>query len=152
MTLNHTFFSSYPKLQNVTSDAVAHLVIIFNWHTRDFSHPKCTSYYSISIKFPMLCDKSLKLKHFLPARQRELRGNFVCWCLAVLALLTGVSACERSCRGPNLDWRPNLVLIILDTVRADVLGVVTEQGPLTPNIDEISRQGTTFVNAFAPAP
>lgn len=47
---------------------------------------------------------------------------------------------------------PNIILIILDTVRADGLNVMTEQGSLTPNIDEISQQGTTFAKAFTPAP
>ncbi len=58
---------------------------------------------------------------------------------------------------PNLfsSWRsknkPNIALIVLDTLRADSLynGI---KGSLVPNIKQIAQQGTLFANAFSPAP
>ena len=67
---------------------------------------------------------------------------------AGLAPSLWLSGCSKRQQGK----KPNIILIILDTARADSLGVLAEHGSSTPNIDDISRQGTTFVNAFAPSP
>ncbi|MBN2561203.1 MAG: sulfatase [Phycisphaerae bacterium] len=68
--------------------------------------------------------------------------------MAILIVLAGALLFWR-----EVSRRPvNVVLIVLDTVRADCVGVETKDGPLTPSIDEVARQGTKFANAFAPAP
>lgn len=46
--------------------------------------------------------------------------------------------------------RPNIVVLVLDSVRADALSCYTGGG-LTPNIDAIAEEGLLFENAFAPA-
>lgn len=48
--------------------------------------------------------------------------------------------------------RPNVILISLDTLRADRLGSYGYARPTSPNIDEIARQGARFELAFAQAP
>ncbi|MGH7820119.1 MAG: sulfatase, partial [Candidatus Binatia bacterium] len=45
--------------------------------------------------------------------------------------------------------RPNVVLIVLDTQRADFLGAYGHRGNLSPRFDELAREGTLFENAFA---
>lgn len=47
--------------------------------------------------------------------------------------------------------RPNVVIIILDTVRADYIVTSGEHGSFTPVIDRISREGVVFENTFAPS-
>ena len=47
---------------------------------------------------------------------------------------------------------PNVVFIVLDTVRADHLSCYGYEGNTTPNIDQISREGVLFLNSFVPAP
>lgn len=47
---------------------------------------------------------------------------------------------------------PNVILITLDTVRADHLSLYGYSRPTTPNIDRWARQGVVFENAMAPAP
>lgn len=50
---------------------------------------------------------------------------------------------------PNL---PNVLFIILDTVRADELGLHGYQRPTTPNIDAFAKSGVSFDAAFSTAP
>jgi len=47
---------------------------------------------------------------------------------------------------------PNVLLVVLDTVRADHLSCYGYGRLTTPNIDRISRQGVLFLNAFSPSP
>lgn len=55
------------------------------------------------------------------------------------------------CIGTRASERPNLVLIVVDTLRADAIS--TELGnPRTPNIAELAKHGVAFSRAFAHAP
>jgi len=53
--------------------------------------------------------------------------------------------------GPGNDG-PNVLLIILDTVRAMELGVYGFRPTTTPNLDDFAALGVTFDQAFSPAP
>ena len=46
--------------------------------------------------------------------------------------------------------KPNIVFIVLDTVRADHLSSYGYHRPTTPNIDRLARRGVLFENAIAP--
>jgi len=48
--------------------------------------------------------------------------------------------------------RPNVVLVTLDTTRADRMGFLGSPRGLTPALDALARQGTVFEKAFAQAP
>jgi arylsulfatase A-like enzyme len=48
--------------------------------------------------------------------------------------------------------RPNVMLIVLDTVRADRLSCYGNTTLTTPNIDRLARGGLLFLNAFSTAP
>ena len=48
--------------------------------------------------------------------------------------------------------RPNLLLISIDTLRADVLGCYGNPRPASPAIDAFARQGALFEVAVAPSP
>ena len=45
----------------------------------------------------------------------------------------------------------NLLLVTIDTLRADVLGVYGDPHGLTPNLDRLAREGIRFTSAFAHA-
>ena len=47
---------------------------------------------------------------------------------------------------------PNVILVVLDTVRADHLSCYGYTENQTPNIDHISRDGLLFMNAYSAAP
>src|SRR3954464_14708638 len=48
--------------------------------------------------------------------------------------------------------RPNVVLVTLDTTRADRMGFLGSTRGLTPSLDALAAQGTVFEQAFAQAP
>jgi arylsulfatase A-like enzyme len=61
-------------------------------------------------------------------------------CGAALAAL----ACAPAARSPNL------VLVSIDSLRADGLGAYGAQNPTSPAIDALAAEGARFENAFAP--
>ena len=48
--------------------------------------------------------------------------------------------------------RPNIILIVMDTVRADSLSCYQPEKETTPNIDSVAKEGTLFLNAISPSP
>ena len=48
--------------------------------------------------------------------------------------------------------RPNVVMIVLDTTRRDMLGCYGHQGGLTPVLDTFAARSTVYEDAFTPAP
>lgn len=67
--------------------------------------------------------------------------------IAMLALL--ISGCsEQAFRSPH----PHLVLIIIDTLRADVLGSYGFPRPTSPELDEIAGQGVRFARTVSQSP
>lgn len=46
----------------------------------------------------------------------------------------------------------NILLVSLDTVRADAVGAYGQAVPATPHLDALASRGTLFTRAFAPAP
>lgn len=50
------------------------------------------------------------------------------------------------------DDRPNVMLIVLDTVRAKSLSMYGYERDTTPNLARLAEQGVVFENAIAPAP
>jgi len=76
---------------------------------------------------------------------RLLRGALA---LAVLATAAG---CRRS-PPPASPARPNVVLVSIDTLRADRLGCYGYAEAETPAIDGLARAGTLFRRAYSPVP
>jgi len=70
------------------------------------------------------------------------------WAIAVFIVLL-VIACKT-----NLQRKPvrNVVLITIDTLRADHLGCYGYGRAQTPNLDQLSQQGATFWNATSVTP
>jgi choline-sulfatase len=66
---------------------------------------------------------------------------------ALLALAIGGCSSDRAPgKSPS-----NILLIVIDTLRADRLGCYGNTRGLTPFIDGLAEQGTVFVNAYAPS-
>jgi arylsulfatase A-like enzyme/Tfp pilus assembly protein PilF len=86
-------------------------------------------------------------------RRRKLRGVAVALALALLA--AGGAVLWRSLRKPVLDLhgrRPSIVLITLDTTRADRLGCYGGTVAETPNLDQLASEGVLFEKAISPVP
>ena len=64
----------------------------------------------------------------------------------VLALAVAVFCLIRAARLPR---RPNVLLVTLDTLRADRLGCYGYSKARTPHLDELASEGVRFAQAFA---
>jgi arylsulfatase A-like enzyme len=72
-------------------------------------------------------------------------------CLVALAVITA------GCRGtpqpqPSTPAARHLLIVTIDTLRADRVGAYGDAAAQTPAIDALARRGTLFANAFAPTP
>jgi arylsulfatase A-like enzyme/Flp pilus assembly protein TadD len=73
--------------------------------------------------------------------------------LVILLLASCVLAhCACSSEESQSTLRPNVLLITLDTTRADRLGCYGYDNAQTPNIDELAATGVLFENAICQAP
>jgi len=68
-------------------------------------------------------------------------------CAALAAMLGSLGSCSRP--GETDTDRPNVLLIVLDTLRSDVLGCYGHQGALTPRIDRFAGEGTLYTRFYA---
>ena len=67
-----------------------------------------------------------------------------CAILACIALATVLRASVAAQPSP-----PNIIVVLVDTLRADRLGVYGNRNGLTPYLDDLARRGTVFSNAYA---
>ena len=71
--------------------------------------------------------------------------------LAVLAAALVAAACGPR-EAPVDDDRPNVLLLTIDTLRADRLGMTGTPRPLSPELDRLARRGVTYERVMAPLP
>lgn len=79
------------------------------------------------------------------------------WVIPSLVLLLLAGLGERWWRtevppAPPRPARPNVVLITLDTTRADRIGAYGYAAAATPHLDRLARDGARFAQALSPAP
>ena len=79
-----------------------------------------------------------------------LRSVFLAVALVVVAGISG-GGCRDDGQG-EADSRPNVLLIVSDTTRADRLGCYGNPLDLTPHLDALSSKGVRFAEARAHAP
>src|SRR5947209_6225498 len=75
-----------------------------------------------------------------------MRRTFIV-CSLFMPLVLGLSTYE-----PTAQNRPNVILVTLDTTRADRMGFLGSTRGLTPALDALSRDGIVFTRAYAQAP
>lgn len=68
-----------------------------------------------------------------------------------LIVLAGGPACRDSTREPGTAPPPNLILFVIDTLRADRLGSYGNARAATPNLDAFAGEAMLFERAHAPA-
>jgi arylsulfatase A-like enzyme len=77
------------------------------------------------------------------------RARFAWPAVSLLLLATGTGA---GCRGSAPHVPPNVVLIVIDTLRADALGCYGGAADASPRVDALARDGVRFSQARAQAP
>jgi arylsulfatase A-like enzyme/tetratricopeptide (TPR) repeat protein len=63
-----------------------------------------------------------------------------------------VAGLAASALAATADVPPNVIVITLDTTRADRMGFLGSKRGLTPNLDALARQSAVFTRAYAQAP
>lgn len=99
------------------------------------------------------------LQHVVPVEALyRPRGTLASW-LTTLAVVTGVlvlptqaSLLARHPERPRADDRPNVLLVVLDTMRGDALSRVLDGRTITPNLDKLAREGVSFRRALSASP
>ena len=74
---------------------------------------------------------------------RVLRGLL----LVAIACLVAGSGCRKAS-----ETRPNIILMVVDTLRADYLGSYGFQGPISPNLDRLASESVVFERCFSQSP
>ena len=72
--------------------------------------------------------------------------------VALLPMLLGCAPSAAPEAARVADTRPNLLVVTLDTTRADHIGVYGGPAGATPNLDALAREGTVFTRAYTVTP
>jgi len=67
-------------------------------------------------------------------------------------LVFGLSGVAVAASAPAKQSHPNILLITMDTTRADRMGFLGSDRGLTPNLDILARQGVVFTRAYSQIP
>ncbi|MEW6268219.1 MAG: sulfatase [Thermodesulfobacteriota bacterium] len=88
----------------------------------------------------------------LPGRgaARGQRASAALWLIVLIGLSAGAVAVVTV--GVRRAPRPNLVLVVVDALRRDHVGVYNYPRPVTPFLDDIAQRGVVFDNAWSHAP
>ncbi len=81
-----------------------------------------------------------------PTARHPAESAFARCAIAALFAIGTLASCERSAPA---DPRPNVLLITVDTLRADHLGTYGFPLPTSPQIDALARDGVVFERAIA---
>src|SRR5215210_4886090 len=81
-------------------------------------------------------------------RMRALVALVALTCL--LASAMSAAGCRRKSAPPSAPAeRPNVLLVTIDTLRADHLGCYGHQAAVTPTVDALARRGVRFETAVS---
>src|SRR5260370_19286452 len=71
-----------------------------------------------------------------------------------LAYFVGAAALPKTAKKPITPTvqPPNIILITLDTTRADRMGFLGSERGLTPSLDVLAKQGVVFTHAYSQVP
>ncbi len=78
----------------------------------------------------------------------------LCLWLVIAAhfVFASATAAPKSATKNAVPAKPNIILITLDTTRADRVGFLGSDRGLTPNLDALSKQSVVFTKAYAQVP
>lgn len=110
----------------------------------------------------MIKDRFSKIRHSRPVPPVARRSRALLWSAAALALIVITSAAfwffrpkptsPASSPYPIGYTAPPIVLVSIDTLRADYLSCYGNRGPGTPHIDTMTKGGTLFSQVSAQTP
>ncbi|MGA7574910.1 MAG: sulfatase-like hydrolase/transferase [Terriglobales bacterium] len=72
--------------------------------------------------------------------------------IVIRKILAAMSVIMLGCYSAAAAAKPNLVLITLDSARADRMGFLGAKGILTPNLDRLAKESIVFEHAYSQSP
>lgn len=69
----------------------------------------------------------------------------------VASLVLIFVGCGPSAKRLQLDARTNVILVVVDTLRADRLGLYGHDAPTSPHLDALARESIVFEQAYSPS-
>src|SRR5258708_5174742 len=72
--------------------------------------------------------------------------------ILILLLLIGIYGCKNKDVIQTANSKQNVILISIDTVRADYLKLYNPSGASTPNLEEFSKSAVLFKNVISQVP
>jgi arylsulfatase A-like enzyme len=109
--------------------------------------------FGASVVVLAIAGAALSRRRLVPAVAGAVCLMALAWVVATdVDLATRIERGSAGPRGSGAGRRPNLLLIVLDTTRADHMSVNGYARPTTPFLEELARRGTVYLNAIAPAP
>lgn len=88
------------------------------------------------------------MKHSQPNRKT---GRRLPWTVRLATLVLSLAAISGGCRSSKPP-RPNILIITVDTLRADRVGCYGYTGGTTPNVDALAKDGVVFERGVAQVP
>lgn len=82
-------------------------------------------------------------------RSEQSRRTWFAAASAVVVTVLLLQACERL---PSVEEKPDIIVILVDALRADYLGCYGFQGEISPAIDRLALESIVWDNAVAPSP
>lgn len=77
----------------------------------------------------------------------------VSWIYLLCVMIMAAMACERqAANAPHVKPIEQVILISIDTCRADHLGCYGDTRGITPNVDAIAAEATVFERSYSPVP
>ena len=110
---------------------------------------------TIALPFGVFFEKFVKLR-FLTNRVKK-AGKFgvvLFWAgfAASMVAATVLNAADYAFARTGQAPQPNIILISIDTLRQDALGVYGGKDVKTPNLDKFAKEGAVFENAYSNSP
>ncbi len=69
--------------------------------------------------------------------------------LLLILAATVIGGCAPDCSPPSGETRPNVILVTIDTLRADHLGAYGSRSVRTPHLDRLAGDGVLFEHAYS---
>ena len=117
------------------------------WFTYDVHSPRNPA---IVLGILVLALLLINWRNILQSRKK---GRILIMSMAIIAILAGIFFFLSYKRHNRMPWeRPNILLVVVDTLRADHVGAYGAGYAKTPNIDALAADGWLFENAYSHIP
>lgn len=125
----------------------------FDWLSLPgYLHDIGTLFLAVGMAVAAVRTQAMRLPATLSVVRRSVPWVFAGGMMAITAIPTGLWAAETirlATLPPASPGAPNVVFVVMDTLRADEVSAYGYHRETTPNLDRLSREGVLFEQAFS---